>query len=79
MPDRDTADHIIDVRGLRKTYRTGASATSAVDDLDLRVVRGEFVSLMGPSGSGKSTVLHLVAGLTKPTSGEIYLGDRFSL
>jgi ABC-type lipoprotein export system ATPase subunit len=71
MPDRDTADHIIDVRGLRKTYRTGASATSAVDDLDLRVVRGEFVSLMGPSGSGKSTLLNLLAGLDVPDAGRV--------
>jgi len=48
----------------------------ALRDLSLEVPARQFCTIMGPSGSGKSTVLHLVAGLTKPTKGEIYLGDQ---
>jgi putative ABC transport system ATP-binding protein len=71
MADRERGDCIIDVRALRKAYGAGASATIAVDDLDLHVTRGEFVSLMGPSGSGKSTLLNLVAGLDMPDAGRV--------
>jgi len=45
-------------------------------DLSLEVPARQLCTIMGPSGSGKSTVLHLVAGLTEPTEGEIYRGDR---
>ena len=48
----------------------------AVDDLDLEVPEGAFVTLLGPSGCGKSTTLNLIAGLDEPTSGTILLGDR---
>jgi len=51
-------------------------AVTAVDDLSLEVLAGEFVVLVGPSGSGKSTVLRLVAGLEDPTAGAIVIGDR---
>jgi putative ABC transport system ATP-binding protein len=71
MADRERGECIIDVRALRKSYGAGALATIAVDDLDLHVTRGEFVSLMGPSGSGKSTLLNLVAGLDMPDGGRV--------
>jgi spermidine/putrescine transport system ATP-binding protein len=48
-------------------------ATVAVDDLDLRVRRGEFFSLLGPSGCGKTTTLRMVAGFEQPTEGSVYL------
>jgi len=47
----------------------------AVDDLSLEVRDKEFVVLLGPSGCGKSTTLRLIAGLEKPNSGEIWIGD----
>jgi putative ABC transport system ATP-binding protein len=71
MADREHHEYIIDVRSLRKAYGAAALATVAVDDLDLRVAHGEFVSLMGPSGSGKSTLLNLIAGLDVPESGRV--------
>jgi len=71
MPEPREAKCIIDVRSLRKSYGAGSLATAAVNDLDLWVGRGEFVSLMGPSGSGKSTLLNLIAGLDTPDAGRV--------
>ncbi|GAA1330697.1 ABC transporter ATP-binding protein [Pseudonocardia xinjiangensis] len=59
----------IDIAGLTKRFDSGAAA---VDHLDLTVQDGEFLSLLGPSGCGKTTTLRCVAGLERPTSGEIY-------
>jgi putative ABC transport system ATP-binding protein len=66
-----SGDYIIDAKGLQKTYGAGTLATVALAHLDLRVARGEFVSLMGPSGSGKSTLLNLIAGLDVPDMGQV--------
>ncbi|PSP99879.1 ABC transporter ATP-binding protein [Halobacteriales archaeon QS_5_70_17] len=49
---------------------------TAVDDMNLEIRDGEFVCLVGPSGCGKSTTMEMVAGLTKPTEGQVYIGDR---
>jgi ABC-type sugar transport system ATPase subunit len=59
-------------RGVTKKY----GAVTALDDLDLVVEDGEFVSLLGPSGSGKSTTLNLLAGLMDADSGTIHIGQR---
>ena len=58
-----------------KTFGAGATAVEVLRGLSLAVPAGQFCSLMGPSGSGKSTMLHLVAGLTQLSGGEILLGD----
>ena len=57
------------------TLRKEFGSLIAVNDLNLEVKSGEFVSLLGPSGCGKSTTLNMIAGLLKPTSGKIYVGD----
>jgi putative ABC transport system ATP-binding protein len=66
---------LLEARGLVKQYEAGA-ATAALNGVDLAVGPGEFVAIMGPSGCGKSTLLHLLGGLDKPTSGEVYLRAR---
>src|SRR5690625_2331861 len=53
-----------------------ASPTVVLDNIDLTIKKGQFVSLLGPSGCGKSTLLSIIAGLQKPTSGAIYLGKE---
>src|SRR5215213_9302217 len=62
----------IRLRGLTKRFGT----LTAVDAVDLDVVRGEFLALLGPSGCGKTTTLRMVAGFEEPTAGEILLGGR---
>lgn len=65
---------LIEAINLRKVYRMGEEKVVALDDLSLTVEKGEIICLVGASGSGKSTFLNLVAGLEKPTKGEINIG-----
>jgi putative ABC transport system ATP-binding protein len=66
---------MIRFENVTKVFGAGPTAVRAVDDLSLEIPTGDFWSLMGPSGSGKSTVLNLIAGLTPPDSGRIFVGD----
>ena len=61
---------------LKKYYGSGANQVKALDGVDLEVDRGEFVAIVGTSGSGKSTLLHMLGGLDRPTSGEVYVDDK---
>jgi putative ABC transport system ATP-binding protein len=61
--------------GLTKTYGEGDAAVRALDDVSVDFERARFSAIMGPSGSGKSTLLHCMAGLDKPTSGRVLIGD----
>ena len=69
---------ILEVNQLKKTYRTrmGGAAVQALTDVTFQVEEGEFVAIMGESGSGKTTLLNILAGLTKPTGGQVLLGGR---
>ena len=62
--------------GLRKTYRNGEIEVHALRDVDLDVLRGEFIVLLGPSGSGKSTLLNILGGLDVPSAGEVRFRDQ---
>jgi putative ABC transport system ATP-binding protein len=62
---------MIEFETVSKVFGAGSTTVRAVDDLSFSCPRGAFWAVMGPSGSGKSTVLHLIAGLTEPSSGRI--------
>jgi putative ABC transport system ATP-binding protein len=68
---------VLEARGLAKTYDTGGVEVLALRGVDLAIERGEFVAVVGPSGCGKSTLLNLLAGLDRPTAGDVRLeGQR---
>lgn len=64
----------VSAQNLTKTYGTGATAVTALDDVSVGFERGRFTAIMGPSGSGKSTLMHCLATLDTPTSGALTLG-----
>lgn len=66
----------VELRGVTVAFRSGGAFTHALDNVDLRVEPGEFVALVGPSGCGKTTILNLLAGLIRPTSGELLRNGR---
>ncbi len=70
---------ILETNKLIKTYKRGGSSFNAVDNVDLKIEKGDFVNIIGRSGSGKSTLLNLLSGLLTPTSGDIFLeGNNIS-
>ncbi len=68
-PEKDSAP-LIRLRGVTKTYGTGATAFQALKGVDLDIATGDFVAVMGPSGSGKSTTMNILGCLDVPTDGE---------
>src|SRR6266508_2936040 len=67
---------MLETRGLGKTYGTGEKATHALEDVSFTVGDGEFVCVVGPSGCGKTTLLKCIAGLLRPSRGEVLLRGR---
>lgn len=63
--------HLLDVRDLCKTYGSGHSAVDVLKGIDLTVMPGESIALVGASGAGKSTLLHILGTLDRPTSGKV--------
>lgn len=61
----------IEIRGLSKRYRTARATQEALQDVDLEITSGEFVSLLGPSGCGKTTLLKIIGGLVSRSAGEL--------
>jgi ABC-type lipoprotein export system ATPase subunit len=64
---------VLQAEELTREYRVGGNIITALDHVDLQVIRGEFVAIMGPSGGGKSTLLNLLGGLDQPTAGRVML------
>lgn len=62
---------VVSLRGVSREYRVGDVSTLALDSVDLKIERGEFVAIVGPSGSGKSTLMNLIGCLDQPSSGSM--------
>ncbi len=67
---------MVRVQSVTRTFRQGKRKVPVLRELTLAMPQGEFLALMGPSGSGKSTLLNLIAGLDRPTSGEVVVADQ---
>jgi putative ABC transport system ATP-binding protein len=67
---------MIELRDIRRYFQMGDQEVRALDDIDMRVAAGEYVSIMGPSGSGKSTLLNVLGLLDRPTAGTYVLDGR---
>jgi len=67
---------VVRTQDLRKTYESEGVPVRALRGVDMTIASAEFVAVMGPSGCGKSTLLNLIAGLDKPSDGEIWLADE---
>ncbi|NLL73443.1 MAG: ABC transporter ATP-binding protein [Clostridiales bacterium] len=68
--------NLISAKKLRKSYFIGKDESIILNDVDLEISEGEFISIMGPSGVGKSTLLYLLGGLDTPTSGEVIISGK---
>ena len=66
-------EKILEVKNISKRYQNYEGEVLAIKNINFRVNRGEFVSIIGPSGCGKSTLLSIIAGLEKKTTGDIYI------
>lgn len=70
------AHPVIELQGISKHFGEGATRVDALVDVDLKVMAGEVIGLLGPSGSGKSTILNIVACITEPSAGKLILDDK---
>lgn len=72
-------NEILEVKNIGKKYQNKLGEVQALKNVNFRVKKGEFVSIIGPSGCGKSTLLSIIAGLEEKTEGEIYIeGEEYN-
>ena len=73
------SENVIEIDSLTKIYKTGKTDFKALNNVDLKIQKGDFVAIMGPSGSGKSTLMNIIGCLDRPTSGTIIIdGENIS-
>lgn len=70
-----SSDHVIEAMEVSKEYALGPTRIKALANVNLKVARGEYVSIMGPSGSGKTTLFNVIGAIDKPTKGQIFVDD----
>lgn len=71
-----TKTSLIRIKDLKKSYVTAAGTFDALKGIDLSVDKGEVIAIIGKSGSGKSTLMNMIAGIDKPSFGEITIGNK---
>ena len=76
MNNGERSRDVLELKGIRRSFRQGGVTLEVLRGIDLSVRRGETVALLGPSGSGKSTLLHIAGLLEKPSQGEIVIGGE---
>jgi putative ABC transport system ATP-binding protein len=73
------SEYVIDIDSLTKIYKTGKTDFKALNNVTLKIRKGDFVAIMGPSGSGKSTLMNIIGCLDRPTSGKVIVdGENIS-
>lgn len=75
IKDRSKTGFLVHAQNLTKVYGKGNLAFKALNNINLKIKRGNFISVVGPSGSGKTTLLNMLGALDKPTSGEVTLDN----
>src|SRR5260370_32490339 len=73
---KDAIPASLQVRAVPKVFQSAGREVVALDEVSLEVATGDFICLVGPSGCGKSTLLNLIAGLERPSQGQVLLGGR---
>ena len=68
-------DYAVKAEDLARCYSLGGTLIKALDEIELKIDRGEYVSIVGPSGSGKTTLFNLIGGLDRPTKGRVFVGN----
>jgi len=66
-------EYVVETEDLTKYYQMGPITVKALEGVNLRIKRGEYISIMGPSGSGKTTLFNMVGGIDRPTRGRVYI------
>jgi len=74
------SEYVIEIDRLTKIYQTGKTEFKALDNISVKIKKGDFVAIMGPSGSGKSTLMNIIGCLDRPTAGTILIdGENISI